>query len=72
MANDIKELYGDYSPTPVVRYASTPFKGLQRLADQVTLASGCNNNRCNKYNVSTVKNATDGADVIIVCLGTGY
>ncbi len=71
MADDLGQLYGDYSSSPDSRYASTPYEGLKSAASNTILAKGCNDVECNTYNANEIKNATLAADVVIVCLGTG-
>ena len=72
MSNNINELYGDYSTIPVIKYVKTPYIGLRSLADRTILAPGCKDNTCTKYDDEAVKSAAQGADVVVVCLGTGY
>jgi beta-glucosidase len=71
MADNLEQLFGDYSATPNPAYSSTPYGGLKSAADTVVLAHGCTDNWCSKYNADEIKNATLAADVVIVCLGTG-
>ncbi|XP_039209267.1 probable beta-D-xylosidase 2 isoform X1 [Crotalus tigris] len=64
-------LFGDYAPVPDPQYIYTPRRGLAAISANVTSALGCENPRCLQYNPKDVKAAIEGADVAIVCLGTG-
>ena len=41
MANNIDQLYGDYSSDVMGDFASTPLVGLLPLSDNVAYAAGC-------------------------------
>ncbi|XP_015675939.1 uncharacterized protein LOC107291455, partial [Protobothrops mucrosquamatus] len=46
-------------------------RGLAAISANVTSALGCEHPRCLQYYPKDVKAAIEGADVVIVCLGTG-
>ncbi|XP_046565737.1 xylan 1,4-beta-xylosidase-like [Haliotis rubra] len=71
MSNDSQDLFGDYTAFPDPRFVVTPYMGLKRLASTVSLASGCNDTWCQKYDAQAVTAAIYGADVVFVCLGHG-
>ncbi|KYO47973.1 MAP7 domain-containing protein 1 isoform A [Alligator mississippiensis] len=64
-------LFGDYAPVPDPRYIVTPRRGLEALPANVSFAAGCREPRCLHYVPAEVKAAVRGANVVIVCLGTG-
>ncbi|XP_015684929.2 probable beta-D-xylosidase 2, partial [Protobothrops mucrosquamatus] len=64
-------LFGDYAPVPEPQYIYTPRRGLAAISANVTSALGCEHPRCLQYYPKDVKAAIEGADVVIVCLGTG-
>ncbi|XP_006823397.1 uncharacterized protein LOC100375395 [Saccoglossus kowalevskii] len=70
LADNVDALYGDYSATPN-NYTVTPRNGLARLAGNTSYASGCDNPKCRKYDSGQVKSAVSGADMVVVCVGTG-
>ena len=63
--------FGNYASDQVKQF--TPFLGesLSHLATSVYVARGCSNPRCVTYDSGLVKRTVDGADVVIVALGTG-
>ncbi|XP_071942033.1 uncharacterized protein [Antedon mediterranea] len=63
-------LFGDYTPTIDPKYTTTPRGGLSHIAVSTKYAAGCNNAKCSKYDANAIKSAIEGADVIVVCLGT--
>ena len=73
MADNLNGLFGDYSPTPDPKYTQTPRQGLSSLGIKVNYAAGCNNTdpKCMDYDTTSLKQAVTGADLVIVCLGTG-
>lgn len=71
MANNTVQMYGDYSPTIDARYAVTPLDALSALGDHSNYAPGCRDNKCIDYKYKEIKNAVQGTQLIIVCLGTG-
>lgn len=46
-------------------------EGLAKLAVKVEAASGCDGVTCEKYSAEEVEKAVDGADLVVVALGTG-
>ncbi|NXI65688.1 XYL2 arabinofuranosidase, partial [Anseranas semipalmata] len=70
-ADDPRVLFGDYAPVPEPRYIYTPRRGLQMLPANVSFAAGCRQPRCQQYSRAEVEDAVRGADVVVVCLGTG-
>ena len=71
MADNIEQLYGDYSPVIDVRTVETPRKGLAPLAQKISYASGCDTTHCRRYSPDQVKLAVFSADLTVLCLGTG-
>ncbi|XP_040390848.1 probable beta-D-xylosidase 7 isoform X1 [Cygnus olor] len=70
-ADNPRVLFGDYAPVPEPRYIYTPRRGLQMLPANVSFAAGCRQPRCQQYSRAEVEDAVRGADVVLVCLGTG-
>ncbi|XP_070805536.1 uncharacterized protein [Pituophis catenifer annectens] len=64
-------LFGDYAPIPEPKYIYTPRRGLATISANVTCALGCEDPKCLVYYPKEVKAAVEGADVVVVCLGTG-
>ncbi|KAL3881454.1 hypothetical protein ACJMK2_027896 [Sinanodonta woodiana] len=71
MADNLLQLFGDYSADIDPKYSTTPYQGLKSLAQQVILAPGCIDNKCDTYLPSTIAQAVQGAQLVVVCLGTG-
>lgn len=72
MANNTDQLFGDYSPTTDPKFVKTPLKGLTELNFSMNYAAGCvDGTRCLNYSQDDVKTALVGADLVVVCLGTG-
>ena len=70
-ADSYEELFGDYSPDPDPKFTKTPRQGLMKLASKNSFAAGCDSPKCKKYHEREVALAIDGADMAVVCLGTG-
>ncbi|XP_035663483.1 probable beta-D-xylosidase 6 [Branchiostoma floridae] len=72
-ADNLPALYGDYSPIPDPKFSSTPLQGLSGLAGKTQHAAGCKGSDpvCTDYDQQEVKMAVEGADLVVVCLGTG-
>ena len=70
-ADSYKELFGDYSPDPNPQFTKTPRQGLKKLAAKNSYAAGCDSPKCKTYHERDVAFAIDGADMAVVCLGTG-
>ncbi len=73
MADNINGIFGGYSPTPDLHYIQTPRQGLRSLATFENYAPGCinSNPKCMDYDSDGLKQAVTGADIVVVCLGTG-
>ena len=71
MANNVKQLYGDYSPDIMPGTYVTPYEGLKKLSSSVQYASGCNGTNCIYYNESEIEKSIQRAQLVVVCLGTG-
>ncbi len=71
MIHNMYQQYGGYSPAVSDEYSSTPLDTLSKLGETYAYAEGCDDMRCNNYDGDIVKEAADGSDVVIVCLGTG-
>ena len=69
--SNLDKIYGSYASNVNYKYAKTPAQGLTSLAQTIVNASGCNNPKCALYKSSDVEKAVEGADMVIVCLGTG-
>ncbi|XP_068773671.1 uncharacterized protein [Struthio camelus] len=70
-ADNPRVLFGDYAPIPEPQYIYTPRRGLEMLPANVSFAAGCSEPRCQQYSPAEVEGAARGADVVVVCLGTG-
>lgn len=70
-ANEYEEIYGDYSPLVSRQFTTTVAEGLAKLAVKVENVSGCDDVKCEKYAADDVIKAVDGADLVVVALGTG-
>ncbi|NXA42379.1 XYL2 arabinofuranosidase, partial [Eudromia elegans] len=70
-ADNPRVLFGDYAPIPEPQYIYTPRRGLEMLAANVSFVAGCKEPRCQDYVPAEVEAAVQGADVVVVCLGTG-
>ncbi len=70
VADNINELFG-WPSSPINQYSKTPWQTLKTLGNESVLAPGCDSNHCHNYDRQSVRNATTGADLVIVCLGTG-
>ena len=46
-------------------------EGLVKLAVKVEAVSGCDSVPCGNYSAGEVEKAVDGADLVVVALGTG-
>lgn len=71
MADNVQGIFGDYAPTPEMKYTTTPLQGLRSLGNSTHYETGCEDTACLVYNQTAVKMATHAADLVIVCLGTG-
>ncbi|OWF39181.1 probable beta-D-xylosidase 5 [Mizuhopecten yessoensis] len=71
MANNLDQLFGDYSADASRQYTTTPLDGLKHLAQITNYGQGCPDNRCVHYNATQVKTAVANTEVVFVCLGTG-
>ncbi|XP_077869988.1 uncharacterized protein LOC100375243 [Saccoglossus kowalevskii] len=70
-ADNPSYLFGDYSPNPDKEFVVTPCKGLSNAARDTRCTPGCLTAPCTTYFSEMVKAAVTGADLIVVCLGTG-
>ena len=71
VANNSAEIFG-WPSSPINQYTKTPWETLRFLAAKTSvLATGCDSNKCKNYNKTEIKMAATGADLVIVCLGTG-
>ncbi|KAK7483293.1 hypothetical protein BaRGS_00025460 [Batillaria attramentaria] len=72
LANDSKQMYGDYAANPSPEYVVTPLQGLQKIFQNVKYAAGCRDGPlCTKYSPDDVKQAVKQTQVNFVILGTG-
>ncbi|XP_071794783.1 uncharacterized protein [Asterias amurensis] len=70
-ADSPQEIMGSYKPMTDPKFITTPRTGLKNLAQVNQYAAGCNDPICDTYNHLDIMNAVAGADLIVVCLGTG-
>ncbi|XP_022099032.1 probable beta-D-xylosidase 2 [Acanthaster planci] len=70
-ADSPQEILGSFAPQTDPKFISTPWGGLGGLGKVRRLAPGCNNPVCDQYNQTAIMEAVTGADLVIVCLGTG-
>ena len=68
-----KFYFGHYSPKIMEKYVVTPLKGIRKFMGQrqIKSASGCKDASCKSYNSKDVIRACSGANLAVVCLGTG-
>ncbi len=73
MADNRDNIMGNYAPDPDLKYITTPLDGLKDIAVNTSSAEGCTSSepRCTQYDEASIRNAVKGADIVIVCLGTG-
>ena len=71
MADNADQQFGDYGSNVLPQFTTTPKDTLLQLGQMSSYASGCDDTHCSKYDADSVKAAVGGADLIIVCLGTG-
>ncbi|CAG5114564.1 unnamed protein product [Candidula unifasciata] len=72
MANNISQLFGNYSPNQGRSFTKTPVEGLKLLFPKLVNGTACEDGTpCKIYNSSVVKRVASGADLIFVILGTG-
>ncbi|KAK6169507.1 hypothetical protein SNE40_020549 [Patella caerulea] len=72
MTNNPHAQTGNYAPTLMPEYTTTPIDGLSPLGNTVKSTPGClGDNNCFEYNSTAVKMAVTGADIVFVCLGLG-
>ncbi len=73
MADNRDNIMGNYAPEPDQEYITTPLEGLKSIAANTSSAEGCSSSepKCSKYDSASVQSAVKGADLVIVCLGTG-
>jgi len=71
MANDSSMIFGTYTAHPDPRFVTTPVDGLSRLSDETRHAAGCDSSACGNYDSAAIKNAVQGAELVVVCLGLG-
>ena len=73
LSDNTPAIFGGYAPNPDPKYVVSPFAGLKGLGAVVTHEAGCVNNdvACKKYNSTAIHSAVQGADLVIVALGTG-
>ena len=71
MAKNVQQQFGNYNPDIMPIYTTTPLDGLRQLSDTTNYTPGCPDNRCTRYNSSSVQSAVKDVEVVFVCLGTG-
>ncbi|XP_050390276.2 uncharacterized protein LOC126809649 [Patella vulgata] len=72
LANNSKVQTANYSPPVDPRYTTTPLMNLSRLGNSVQYNPGCiGSTRCQTYDQAGLKQAVNGVDFVIVCLGLG-
>lgn len=71
MADNLEQLYGDYSPEIDATFTKTPLESLSEMSDTVNYIAGCMDNKCTEYDAVAVRQAVTGTQLVIVCVGTG-
>ena len=71
MADNLDQLYGSYAADVDTQYATTPLHSLHKMAHRVNYAPGCSDNRCTNYSSVDVQKAVQGAQLVVICVGTG-
>ena len=70
-AIDPQLYFGSYASDEIKQYTPSLEISLSPLAATITQAKGCGDAACSNYDSEAVREAVDGADVVIVALGTG-
>ncbi|XP_072166622.1 uncharacterized protein [Diadema setosum] len=70
-ANATDLLFGNYHANTDRTYITNVLSGLSPLATETRFAAGCEYPKCPSYNQTSISAAVDGADLVVVCLGTG-
>ncbi|KAJ8029229.1 putative beta-D-xylosidase 6 [Holothuria leucospilota] len=70
-ANNSDDLSGDYAPETVPKFFKTVYQGLKDSVNKLMFGAGCSDPSCSKYHQSEISMAVSGADIVLVCLGTG-
>lgn len=68
-ADNLYKIYGEYSAVIDPKYAKTPRQGLVNMTDNLQYKAGCLEPKCTDYNSNSVKDAVNGAEIVVVCLG---
>ncbi|KAI8783286.1 beta-D-xylosidase 2 isoform X1 [Biomphalaria glabrata] len=72
MADNVGQIFGDYSPTILPSYVKTPLQGIREIfPDGQNLPVCLDGNRCQSYNATAVAASVYKADLVFVVLGTG-
>ncbi|CAG5116467.1 unnamed protein product, partial [Candidula unifasciata] len=72
MADDVSQIFGDYSAQQDRGFTKTPLQGLATVFLGIAFGAAClDGPPCKSYQPQTVKNLVTGADLIFVALGTG-
>ncbi|KAH9492176.1 putative beta-D-xylosidase 7 [Bulinus truncatus] len=72
MANNTKQLSGDYSAVTDPSYFKNPLEGLKELFPNAVYENVCEDgNKCRQYRPDLVSLAVSHADLVFVVLGTG-
>ena len=71
MANNTAQLYGDYAADVDSKFVKTPLDGLSSMSATVNYAAGCKDNKCMNYDANAIKNAVQGTEMVVICVGTG-
>ncbi|KAK6170692.1 hypothetical protein SNE40_019019 [Patella caerulea] len=71
MANNIQQLFGDYSPDVNPALTKTPLQAFQQVTPNLQYGAGCQDNRCKQYSSTEIQQAVKGVEEVYVFLGTG-
>ncbi|BFZ18922.1 hypothetical protein BsWGS_21961 [Bradybaena similaris] len=65
-------LFGDYHASTHASYIKTPLRALRQVYPSARSGKACNDtNLCQQYNQNVTRSVVNGADLVIVLLGTG-
>ncbi|CAL1527276.1 unnamed protein product [Lymnaea stagnalis] len=72
MADNARQLFGDYSAVTDPSFVKTPLQGLRELFPSAKYENVCEDgNHCTKYRQDLVTRAVTGAELVFIVLGTG-
>ncbi|CAG5114563.1 unnamed protein product, partial [Candidula unifasciata] len=72
MADNVGQLFGDYSPQQDRSFTKTPLQGLQEIFPNIRTGKAClDKTPCTSYNPEIIMDAVAAANLVFVALGTG-